>query len=127
VGGEREYYLKGRRCENQGVGIAAFAYYRRVVENQKNRIRDEILRAARKIGVPDDMITDLEGAKTETQFTTAIDRVKRGVPQALLINGHNPLTLLHSALSEGPHAQADDECLRSLRAFAWSLRIWPNG
>jgi hypothetical protein len=52
IGAERDYYLKGRRCENLGLGIAAFAYHRRVVENQKDRILAEIIRASRKIGEP---------------------------------------------------------------------------
>ncbi len=30
-----------------------------------------------------------------------------------MINGHNPITLLHSALSIGLHAQTDEECLDS--------------
>lgn len=38
IGPDKEDFLKGRRCENQGLGIGAFAYYRRIVENQKNRI-----------------------------------------------------------------------------------------
>ena len=38
VGPDRELFLSGRRCENQGFGIVAFVYYRRVVENQKNPI-----------------------------------------------------------------------------------------
>jgi hypothetical protein len=29
----------------------------------------------------------------------------------LLINGHNPLTLLYSALSIGIHEQTDEKCL----------------
>ena len=33
------------------------------------------------------------------------------LPQVLLINGQNPLTLLHSALSEGLHAKTDEHCL----------------
>ena len=45
---ERETFFKGRRCESQGLGIGAFVYYRRVVENQKNRILDEIIRVAEK-------------------------------------------------------------------------------
>lgn len=35
VGPDRDDFLKGRRCENQGLGVGAFIYYRRVVENQK--------------------------------------------------------------------------------------------
>ena len=37
--------------------------------------------------------------------------IKDAIPQVLLINEHNPLTLLHDALSEGIHAQTDKECL----------------
>src|ERR1700682_933517 len=29
IGPDKEYYFKGRRCESQGLGIGAFAYYRR--------------------------------------------------------------------------------------------------
>lgn len=119
IGPERDYYLKGRRCENQGLGIGAFGYYRRVVENQKNRIIDEIIRAAKKVNAPEEMVRRLEQAKAETQFTTAIDRIKPAVPEALLISGHNPLTLLHSALSQGLHAETDEECLE----LATSIRV----
>ncbi len=119
IGPEKDYYLKGRRCENQGLGIGAFGYYRRVVENQKNRIIDEIIRAAKKIEAPKEMLQRLEDAKTETQFTKAIDNVKPGVPEALLISGRNPLTLLHSALSQGLHAETDEECLE----LATSIRV----
>jgi hypothetical protein len=111
-GDERETFLKGRRCENQGLGIGAFAYYRRVVENQKNRILDEVIRVCAKIGAPADMIKALEEAKNETQFSRAMDNVKDAIPQALLIDGHhNPLTLLHTALSRGLHAHTDEQCL----------------
>ena len=119
VGNEKEYYLKGRRAENQGLGIAAFAYYRRVVENQKNKILDEIIRVSEKIGAPNEIIKELNAAKSETQFSRAVAVVKHGIPQALLINGHNPLTLLHSALSEGLHDQTDDQCLE----LATSIRV----
>jgi hypothetical protein len=35
-GQDRGVFLKGRRCENQGLGIGAFVYYRRVVESHKD-------------------------------------------------------------------------------------------
>ncbi len=116
---EREYYLKGRRSENQGMGIGAFAYYRRVVENQKTQIFDEIIKVAKSTGAPKDFIESLRTAKSENQFTRAVDSVKAGFPQVLLIDGHNPLTLLHSALSEGLHAKTDNDCLE----LAHSIRI----
>ena len=122
IGPDRELFLMGRRCENQGLGIGAFVYYRRVVENQKNRIFEEIIRVATKVAPDPELVKELESAKAEIQFSKAIDLVKHALPQSLLINGHNPLTLLHSALSEGLHAQSDVECLE----LAVSIRIVLN-
>lgn len=108
---DREIFIKGKQCENQGLGIAAFAYYRRVVENQKNKIIDEIIKAAQKSGNFADLIDDLEKAKNEGQFKNAIKSIKHTLPQSLLINGDNPLTLLYQVLSEGLHKETDEECL----------------
>jgi hypothetical protein len=119
LGPEKEYYLKGRRAEFQGMGIGAYSYYRRVVENQRNRLLDEIIRVAQKIGASQDMLDDLNKAREETQFTKAVERIRHGLPPGLLVNGHNPLTLLHKALSEGLHAQTDEECL----ALATDIRV----
>lgn len=119
IGEEREYFLKGRRSENQGAGIAAFAYYRRVVENRQQQIISEIIRVAEKIGATADVLQDLQAAKSETQFSKAVAAIKHGIPQALLVQGHNPLMLLHSALSDGLHSRTDDECL----VLATSIRV----
>lgn len=119
LGPDRELFLKGRNCENQGLGIGAFVYYRRVVEHQKNRILDEIIKVSRKFNVKPEIIATLEAAKTETQFSKALASVKNAMPQALLINGHNPLTLLHAALSDGLHERSDQECLE----IAGSVRV----
>lgn len=111
LGPEKEYFLKGRRSENQGLGIAAFAYYRRVIESQRNRIFDEIIRVSKALSASKELLEELEKAKKETQFSKAVSVIKHAIPQALMINGHNPLTLLHSALSDGLHDQADEHCL----------------
>jgi hypothetical protein len=120
LGDDREAFLKGRRCESQGLGIGAFAYYRRVVENQKNMILDQIISVARRVGASDDMLAKLEASKAENQFLKAIVSVKDAMPQSLLIGGHhNPLTLLHRALSDGLHEQSDAHCLE----FAQDIRL----
>jgi len=119
IGPDRDEFLKGRRCENQGLGVGAFIYYRRVVENQKNRILGEVIKVSNKLGVSKENINTLEKAVSETQFTKALDMAKDAIPESLLINGHSPIKLLHSALSEGVHALSDEECLD----FAGSVRI----
>lgn len=119
VGEDRELFLKGRRAELRGLGIGAFAYYRRVVEEQKGRIIEEVGKVATKIKPSEETAKLFAKAKAETQFSTAIDMIKSAIPESLLIDGHNPLTLLHSALSEGLHAQTDEQCLE----LATSIRV----
>lgn len=119
VGEDRELFLQGRRAELHGLGIGAFAYYRRVVEEQKGRIIGEIGKVAVKIKPSEEMAKLFAKAKAETQFSAAIDMIKSAIPESLLIDGHNPLTLLHSALSEGLHAQTDEQCLE----LATSIRV----
>ena len=100
------------------MGIGAYAYYRRIVENQKSRIIGQILDTARKTGAPSEIIADLEAAKSETRFSDAIAQIKHALPDSLQIHGHNPLTLLHSFLSENLHGGSDEECL----VFAQAIR-----
>ena len=119
IGPDRDIFLKGRRCENQGLGIGAFVYYRRVVENQKNRILGKIIEVAKKLGATADAVAELEAARAEAQFSKALANVKDSIPQMLLINGHNPLRLLHSALSDGLHGRDDAYCLEQ----ASSVRV----
>jgi hypothetical protein len=114
---DRDLFLKGRRCENQDLGIAAFGDYRRVVEHEKGRIFGEIKRVAQKLNAPAELMRELDAAAQEKQFTKAVGAIKQALPQALWIDGHNPLTLLHDALSEGLHNDSDEECLELATAI----------
>jgi hypothetical protein len=93
------------------LGIGDFSYYRRVVENHKDQLFDEVIKVAQKVAP--ETVEALLAAKGQHQFLNALESVKDAIPQALLINGHNPLLLLHSALSDGLHARSDEECLQS--------------
>lgn len=112
IGPDREEFLKGRRCENQGLGIGAFTYYRRVVENQKDRIFEQIIKVCEKIRAPQNKIDALREAQKEIQFSKALDMAKEVMPESLLIDGHNPVLLLYRALSRGVHELTDEECLQ---------------
>jgi hypothetical protein len=119
IGPDRDNFLKGRRCENQDLGVGAFAYYCRVVEHQKNRILKDIVKVSEKINAPKEKIDILNFALLETQLTKALDTAKDAVPESLLINGHSPLKLLHRALSDDIHNLSDEECL----GLASSVRV----
>ncbi|MFO0806736.1 MAG: hypothetical protein U0791_26825 [Gemmataceae bacterium] len=119
IGPDRDLFFKGRQAECDGLGVGAFAYYRRIVEDQKNRLLREIVTVAQRTGAPADSIAKLQAAIAETQFSKAVHMVKDAVPQSLLIKGHNPLTLLHGALSRDLHSATDEDCLSA----ASSIRL----
>jgi len=111
LGDDYSNFINGLKCERKGLGIGAYSYYRRVVENQKNSLLEEIKKVLIKLSAKQEMIPKIEQAISENQFSTAIDMVKESLPESLLIDGHNPFKLLHKALSIGIHDETDEKCL----------------
>ncbi len=110
----RETFLQARRAIARGLGIGAYAYYRRIVENTKFELVDSVLHVARATNASADRIGALEKAERERQFSKAIEKLRdaSAIPPVLLIDGHNPLTVLHDLFSEGIHELSDGECLK---------------
>ncbi len=119
IGPDWELFRKGQQSESQGQGMGAFTYYRRVVENQKNRLLDQIIKVAKRLHAGPELIQQLDAAKAEKQFSRAVDQIKDTFPDVLKIDGHNPLLLLHKALSQHIHEKTDEECLQ----LAQSVRL----
>jgi hypothetical protein len=88
-----------------------------VVEDHKNNLIDEIIETCRKIPAAENLIPNLEEARRETQFSKAIKRIGDAIPDALRIDRHNPLTLLHQAISRDLHSASDEECLQAASAI----------
>ena len=50
IGPEKDYFLKGRRAENQGLGIGAYRLLPAAsLKGRKNRIIDQIIKAAKRL------------------------------------------------------------------------------
>lgn len=110
LGAHAEYYKKGLICESQGYGIGAFGYYRRIVEETIDELLSEIadLISGEELEKYNDALS-----KTKETIVTAekIELVKDLLPPILRPDGMNPLSALHSALSQGLHAESDEDCL----------------
>ncbi|MEQ9151630.1 MAG: hypothetical protein RLO06_09050 [Parvibaculum sp.] len=113
LGSEFEMFLQGRQSEVLGLGVGAFTYYRRVVEAQRTRIVEQFIKVAHKLGADATVVSSLEAAKDESQFSSALEALQGGIPPSLLFEGQNPLRLLYDTLSEGIHKQTDEQCLEA--------------
>ena len=80
---------------------------------------DEIIRVWQRTNSPETQIEKLQSARTEKDFKKAVELVSDAIPQALLINGYNPLALLEQAMAKGADARDDIEALK----LATAIRI----
>jgi|WetSurMetagenome_2_1015567.scaffolds.fasta_scaffold78750_2 hypothetical protein len=103
-------FKKGLVCESQGYGIGAFAYYRRITEEIIDELLDSIFDLIDESGKEEYKFV-LDKTKTTRVTQDKIDLVKDLLPTILKPNGMNPLGVLHSELSEGMHANSDQDCL----------------
>ncbi len=117
VGDDAALLKKALVAEGEGLGIGAFTYYRRILDNQRGRIFERLIEAVKALGGSEDVINELYRAKSERQFTKAVEEIKHALPAFLFIEGHNPLTLLYDAVSNGLHAESDADCLASAQAI----------
>lgn len=110
LGSHKDYLIKGLVCESQSYGIAAFSYYRRIVEEIIDGLLEEIGGL-----ISDDEKAAYDAALSEVKATRIaaekIELVKDLLPPILRPEGMNPLALLHGVLSEGLHANTDERCL----------------
>lgn len=110
LGTHKDYLQKGMICESQGYGIAAFAYYRRIVEETIDSLLEKIEGL-----MPDAEREAFSSALTKVKTTRVaaekIELVQDLLPAILRPDNMNPLALLHGVLSEGLHAESDERCL----------------
>ncbi len=109
------YYNKGLVCESQGYGIGAYGYYRRIVEKTIDLLLSEV---SELLTGNDLEIYKVALAKTKETIVTQekIEIVKDLLPPILRPDGMNPLSVLHSTLSAGLHAESDEICLEYAQA-----------
>lgn len=115
LGDHKTLLRRGLICESQGYGIAAFAYYRRIVEETIDALLDDITELLSGSEL-DEYQAALEETKRTRVTADKIELVKELLPAILRPDGMNPLKLLHEILSEGLHAETDEECLETAQS-----------
>jgi hypothetical protein len=111
------FYEKGRACENEGFGVGALAYFRRIVEDLVRTML--AAKEARLAGTEQDAFkAAADRVRSEWSGSEAIDLVKDDLPPEARPGGANPLGILYADLSEGLHTKTEEDCA----ALAGELR-----
>jgi hypothetical protein len=112
ISSHRDYYRKGLACESHSYGIGAYSYYRRIVEE----VIDDLLNSIEDLIEPSEKETysnALNEVKNTIVAKEKIALVKDLLPSVLRPEDLNPLSILHSSLSDGIHNESDEKCLES--------------
>jgi hypothetical protein len=106
---DADHYKKALICISQSYGIAAYAYFRRILENEIKRIASEIILL--KVPGYEDVNQVLTAYFSNHQMSPLIDSIADHLPMSMIIDGQNPIKILYKSYSEAIHTLSEDECL----------------
>jgi hypothetical protein len=101
-------FQKGLRTEANGFGIAAYSYYRRIVEGNVEKLLGEISAHSDS----NELKTAITDALKQKNAADRIKLVKDHAPASLKPGGKNVFSVLYKALSKGIHSRSDEDCLK---------------
>ena len=111
LGATATYYKQALTCLAHGLGLAAVAYMRRVVEEKTDELIDVVVELARTYNADENLIKELQGAKTQVRYEDKLRVASELIPESMRPGGVNPLGQLYTHLSVGVHGKTDDECV----------------
>ena len=114
LGDDGELYRKALVCHTQGYGLAALAYFRRLVENKTNTLIDIVASLASVNPVAESEVPNIRLAKQEVTCEQKLRVASEAVPDSLKPGGINPLEVLHDLLTRKPSSGSEKECLETV-------------
>jgi len=116
-------YEKATVCLSHEYGVAAFAYFRRIVENNIKALLDLVQEDAQSSGSDKAILDALDDLRKDTPMSEKIKIANLALPNYLKPDGLNPLGRLYQVLSEGVHSLPDAECLHKAKAISECLEF----
>jgi hypothetical protein len=105
-------YKKGLINRNSGYGLGAVTYIRRVVEDKTDELIEVAAQLAESHNVDALIVKRIRAAATErTTYDMKLKIAATVLPDALIIDGVNPLAQLYSLVSEGVHELTEEQCI----------------
>ncbi len=115
-----ENYEKAVVCLSHEYGVAAFAYFRRIVENNIDKLLDLVQEDAQSSSATTE-VTELAKLRKDSPMSEKIKIANHALPEYLKPDGLNPLGRLYQVLSEGIHNLSEEECLNKAKITSGCL------
>jgi hypothetical protein len=106
-------YKKALISRNDGYGLGAVSYVRRVVEDKTEELIEVVAQLAVSHGIDANIVEKIRAAKDEKgTYDNKLKIASAVFPQSLTINGVNPLDVLFKLVSAGLHDLTEEQCIR---------------
>ena len=107
---DRELYRKGLKNLELGYGLGAFAYFKRMIENEIGKIIETI---SNPYSPQSNRIAEVVAAyKTDQQKSKLIEDITPHLPESLKEHGANILLLLNDTVLTPLHELTEEECIK---------------
>lgn len=116
-----ENYRKAIACLSLGYGIAAFAYWRRIVEDNIEELLELVQEDVKSTSAGEAIEGALAELRENSPMKEKIKIANRALPDYLKPDGLNPLGRLYQVLSQGVHRLSEEECSKKARATSQCL------
>jgi hypothetical protein len=107
-------YRKALICRNNGFGLAAVGYMRRVVEDKTNELIEIAATLAESHAVDAATVSKMRAAADSTTYTRYEDKLQVAAtvfPAGLKVGTVNPLAVLYTLVSKGLHGLSEPDCI----------------
>ena len=112
MGDDAEIYKKALRNMNEGYGIGACAYLRRLLEKHINPLLELLHDSKAETGASEAELKLINDAIASKDFTSKTRFAAEISPASLLVEGHNPFQEIHERLSVGLHTLDEETANR---------------
>ncbi len=101
---DKDIYSKALMCISHGYGIGAYAYFRRIVENETIKMIQDLSNDSAEIK------TLYDAFLKNRRMDKLIEEIYPHLPSSLKDIGDNPFKKLYGQLSVGLHSLSEEEC-----------------
>ena len=123
LGGDQRLFWKGYECEKMAFGLGAFVYYRRIIENNINKLLEM---SRQLLLLRNEDVSNINRAIKGTRMTNKIKVASEAIPGIIKMHGDNPLKIIAGALGQNIHQGSDRDCLAKAKSIRLALEYIVN-
>jgi len=112
LGLDADLYRRAKVCLGQGFGLGACVYLRRVLESQVSNILRSLAELKKQTEPSAAEMAELEILLRNEHAEDQLALAHKFLPHSLMVEGLNPLKLIHDLLNVGVETLTEEECVQ---------------